>query len=207
MLAIIRAMRVIAGTEAASAYLREEACFQGLLDETEEERLRHGVASFGLIVGDIGASFGQRFGAGLATLKTRNRAGLLRDLHRSHRKLLYQALNGAVPYEEGLTVLRATLQRYGLDLDRLLQEQEHGTPDQVRLNAALRNKIAAALTRYSPRASAMERFAAQRAIERAFTDYLSEHPVFKGVANPSELFRLWKAADARSRKLKKGRST
>jgi hypothetical protein len=202
---ITRAIGSLAESDGARAYLDAEACILGLLSPTLDDRLcdagaafeivgvslasalafirRHGLARFRLTGADRTPAFAfvRRLIERLDGLAPDRQGKLLDALHRTHRKLLFDAIDGRVRYELGWEALRRCFDRYGISLDALIREREFGTPEQLRLNAALRDAIVSAFATQFPDSTAAERFAAQRTIEQAFTTYLEQHPVFLAI--------------------------
>ena len=200
--AITRAIGSLAGSDGARVYLDAEARIHGLLSPSDDDRLcdaatafdlvginivsalafvrRHGLARFRLVGADRteAHAFLRRFAEKLDGLAPAKRVRLLDELHRAHRKLLFDASAGRVRYELGLETVRRCLIRYGIHLDDLIAEAS-GTPEQVRLNAARRDAIAQAFATHFPDSSAAERFGAQRAIDRAYSDYIERLPIVR----------------------------
>ena len=175
----VRSIAKAVGTlirDEATAYLEADARVHGLLDADLDALLGDGLAAFGLVFGDIPFGFATRFVEGIATLPEPARAKLLAELHREHRKLLFNALGGRVRVPDALEALRKTLAARRLNLDTLLDEGALGGSQEAQVNAGLHRDIRDAFARFFPDSSARERFEAEQAIKRAIGLYLGGHP-------------------------------
>ncbi len=156
--------------EGARAYLDAQAREDGLLDADDRTRARDALAAFELIVGSVTPTLAGRFADAIVP-----KARLCTELHRAHRKALFDAVNGRVSVRTGFDVLRPILKKHGLDLDRFLDE---GAPEweAARLEAEFLSTVRKALVRFYPDASAHERFEAETAINRAAVAWMEQLP-------------------------------
>jgi hypothetical protein len=186
------AVAKLIGTDDASRCLDADARECGLLDASDAERLRDGLALFELVVGKLTPDLAHRFDDVVGALPEAVRTTLLGTLRRAHRKMLCYSIKKQLRHKAALEQLQGAFAQAGIELDALLGADEHGTPEQVRLNSALRGAIAQTFATFFPTASPTEWFGAHRAIERAVTDYMDAHPGFTMVRRqgPSLLYEL-----------------
>lgn len=186
------------GTESTRRYLDAAAQSSGLLEIDDAERWRAGFAVFELVAGRLTPDLAARFDDAIEELAPTTRTTLLDALHRLHRKLLLDAIKGRVSHRVAFEQVRRVCEEHGFDFDRLLEQIENGTSEQMRLNANLRDAISQAFSTFFPDASAADRFRAHRTIEVAMTAYMEEHPIIAAVRQqgPRFVFTLRQAHQA-----------